>query len=222
MFVGHYAAAMAAKAAEPKAPLWAYVAGCQLVDIGWGALVMADIERFRFDPALPGSPLDLYHMPYTHALPSAVLWSVGAALLVRVLMKLPWAAAIMVGAAVFSHWPLDLLVHRPDLELWFGDGKVGLGLWNYPVDEMAVEIGLVAICGAAWAASRKTLGRTAWPAVLFIALLVALQLVAIYRDGEPPSNFMFGLTALIVYLVVSAIAWLVDRHPLPRTEKKAG
>ena len=29
MFVGHYAAAMAAKAVEPKAPMWALAAGCQ-------------------------------------------------------------------------------------------------------------------------------------------------------------------------------------------------
>ena len=35
MFVGHYAAAVAAKAIEPKAPLWTLAAGCQLVDIGW-------------------------------------------------------------------------------------------------------------------------------------------------------------------------------------------
>ena len=32
MFVGHYAAALAAKAAEPRAPLWAYVAGAQLIE----------------------------------------------------------------------------------------------------------------------------------------------------------------------------------------------
>ena len=51
MFVGHYAAALAIKAAEPRAPLWTLAAGCQLVDIGWSALVMADIERVRIDPA---------------------------------------------------------------------------------------------------------------------------------------------------------------------------
>ena len=39
MFVGHYAAALAAKAAEPKTPLWTLVAGCQLIDIGWSVEV---------------------------------------------------------------------------------------------------------------------------------------------------------------------------------------
>ena len=211
MFVGHYAAAMAAKAAEPRAPLWAYVAGCQLVDVGWSGLVMSGVERFRFDPSLPGSPLDLYHMPWTHSLPAALLWSLGAAALMRAL-RLPWAAAAMVGAAVFSHWVLDLVVHRPDLELWPGDGKVGFGLWNYPIDEMGVEIGLLAVGGAAWTASRKSAQRTAWPAILFIAFLVALHIAARYRGGPAPSTSAFALTALIAYLAVSAIAWLVDRR----------
>ena len=35
MFVGHYAAALAAKAAEPRAPLWSYIVASQLVDWGW-------------------------------------------------------------------------------------------------------------------------------------------------------------------------------------------
>jgi hypothetical protein len=44
MFVGHYAAALAAKAVEPRAPLWTLIAGAQLIDIGWAGLVMAGVE----------------------------------------------------------------------------------------------------------------------------------------------------------------------------------
>ncbi|MEZ6022456.1 MAG: hypothetical protein R3C16_03350 [Hyphomonadaceae bacterium] len=44
MFVGHYAAAIAAKAIEPRAPMWTLAAGCQLVDIGWSAFIMTGIE----------------------------------------------------------------------------------------------------------------------------------------------------------------------------------
>ena len=32
MFVGHYAAALAAKAIEPRAPLWGYVVAAQAID----------------------------------------------------------------------------------------------------------------------------------------------------------------------------------------------
>ena len=116
MFVGHYAAAMAAKAIEPKAPMWTLAAASQLVDIGWSTFIIAGVERARVDPTLPGSTLVLYDMPWTHSLPAALVWSVAAALLVKLLLRLPNLASVMVGLTVFSHWLLDFLVHRPDLE----------------------------------------------------------------------------------------------------------
>jgi hypothetical protein len=211
MFVGHYAAAFAAKAIEPKAPMWTLAAGCQLVDVGWSVFIMAGVERASVDPSLPGSPLVLEHMPWTHSLPMTFVWSIGAALLARWLLRLPVWASVIVGLSVASHWLLDLIVHRPDLELWFGGEKVGLALWNYPVPEQALEIGLVAIFGAAWAASRKGLGRAAWPAVAFIAFLVALQIAAMVSPVTAgPAGVQVGLMALVVYLVVIAAAALTD------------
>lgn len=130
MFVGHYAAALAAKAIEPRAPLWTLAAGCQLVDIGWSAFIIAGVERASVDPSLPGSSLVLEHMPWTHSLPMTFVWSAGAALLALVLLRLPLRASVLIGLTVASHWVLDFLVHRPDLELWFGGDKVGLSWWN--------------------------------------------------------------------------------------------
>src|SRR5688572_17404245 len=117
MFVGHYAAAMAAKAIEPKAPMWTLAAASQLIDIGWSAFIITGVEHARVDPALPGSTLVLYDMPWTHSLPAVLVWSIAAALLVKLLLRLPWWASAVVGLTVFSHWVLDYLVHRPDLPL---------------------------------------------------------------------------------------------------------
>lgn len=192
MFVGHYAAALAAKSAEPRGPLWTYVLGCQLIDVAWGGLIAAGVERVTVDPSLPGSALVLEHMPYTHSLPASIAWSVGAAL------------------TVFSHWLADFLVHRPDLELWFGGEKVGLGLWNYPVPEQAVEIGLLGLAAAAWTWRRAKLGQGLWPALVFVALLLALQLYAMLQPANPDPVGL-GTTALAVYLAFTALAWIVDR-----------
>ena len=214
MFVGHYAAALAAKAAEPRAPLWALVAGAQLIDIGWSVLIMTGAEKVSFDPALPGSPLVLEHMPWTHSLPAAVLWSVVAALLCRFVLRLAWKPAVVVGLVVLSHWFLDLLVHRPDLELWFGGLKVGLGFWNLPEPEMALEMGLIAITGGAWLWTRGRQGRKAWPALLFLTFLTMLQIVS----GLTPASgdvVGFGTKALAVYLVAALFAGLTDRGPKP-------
>lgn len=210
MFVGHYAAALAAKAIEPKAPLWALAAGCQLVDIGWGVFIIAGIERAHVDRSLSGFPAVLDYMPYTHSLPAAVLWALGAMLLAKLLPRLPWSASAVIGAVVFSHWPLDLLVHRPDLELWFGGQKVGFALWDQPVLEQAVEMGLLAIAGAWWAASRVKLGRTMWPALLLLTLYTTLQIAAL--PGPPDdTNLAMGGGALFAYAVATVIAALVDR-----------
>jgi len=210
MFAGHYSAALAAKAVEPRAPLWTYVIGCQLLDVGWSVLIMTGVERASVDPSLPGSGLVLEHMPWTHSLPAALIWSLCAAVAVRWALKLPWRVAAFVGLTVFSHWLLDLAVHRPDLELWFGGSKVGFGLWNYPVPEQAVEIGLLAIAGAFWAGQRVHAGQTVWPAALFLGLLVAIQIVGMIM---PPGggHLQMGLMALTAYLAIGVIAWLVDR-----------
>lgn len=211
MFVGHYAAAMAAKAIEPKAPMWTLVAAAQLVDIGWSAFIIAGIERASVNPSLPGSALVLEHMPWTHSLPMALAWAIGAAILVKLLLRLPiWASAV-VGLTVLSHWGADWLVHRPDLELWIGGPRVGLGLWNYPVPEQALEIGLIALCGGAWIASRKTIGRLAWPAIAFMGFLIVLQVVAMLSPQPTgPLQAQSGITILMIYLVVAGISALTD------------
>ena len=210
MFVGHYSAAIAAKAVEPRGPLWAYVAAAQLVDIGWAALVMGGVEKVRIDETLPGSSLDLYHMPWTHSLPAALVWSLAAIVLSIQVLKLPFKVAFIVGLVVFSHWGLDFLVHREDLLLWPGEGKVGLGWWNYPVPEQALEIGLLALAGMAWAWDRGLQRLRLLPALLFVGGLVALQVAAMF-SGPEGGAMQIGLSALIVYLVVTALAWPFDR-----------
>ncbi len=211
MFVGHYAAALALRAAEPRAPLWSYVAACQLVDIGWGALITVGVEKYSVDPDLPGSPLELYHMPFTHSLPGSLLWALAAVVLARWLLKVPWRAAAFVGLAVFSHWLLDFLVHRPDLELWFGGEKVGLGWWNWPVPETILEMGLLAAAAVLWGWRRAREGLGVWPAAVFLLVLSAVQVSSkVTPAGEDPVQT--GLMAISVYLAVTAIAWLVERR----------
>lgn len=218
MFAGHYAAALAAKAVEPKAPLWTLVAGAQLVDIGWGALAIAGIEYGSIDPTLPGSPLVLEHMPWTHSLPAALLWSLAALLAARALLRLPMRAAIVIGAVVFSHWLTDLLVHRPDLELYPAGPKLGFALWNYPVPEQAVEIGLIAIAAVFWQAQRTRAGQAAWPAAAFITLLVAVQIIAMLMPHEAVDSIAgMGPSAIAVYLVLTLVAVFLDGRRAPAT-----
>lgn len=214
MFVGHYSAALAARAMSRPAPLWSLLAAAQLLDIGWATLVMAGLEHVEVDPKLPGNAFVLADMPWTHSLPAALVWSGAAAVIAKPVLKLGWSSAIVLGGVVFSHWLLDFLVHRPDLALWPGGPKVGLGLWNAAVLEQAVEMGLLALAAMLWSAARRARGEHAWPGVVFLALLVAVQIIAMLMPADPSASpIAIGGPALAVYLVVIAIGVFLDQRP---------
>jgi len=210
MFIGHYAAALAAKAAAPRAPLWALVGGAHLLDTAFSGFLIAGVERFRVDASQPGNPLVLEHMPWSHSLVAAVAWSLLAAGAGR-LLRLRWDIAALIGAVVFSHWLLDWLVHRPDLALWPGGEKVGLGFWNFPAAEMALEVGLLGVAGAAWIARRKEGHQSAWPAMLFLSLLIGLSVMFALPAPPPDSPVLMGVTGIIMFVLIAAIAWPIDR-----------
>ncbi len=213
MFIGHFAASVAVKAARPQLPFWACVGAAQLVDIAWAGLIIAGVEQVRVVPGLPGSPLELVHMPYTHSLLAAVLWSVAGAL---VAARWHGVTAIWLGVAIFSHWVADLVVHRPDLALWPGSAvKLGLSLWNLPALEMLLEVGLLGLAVAWWVARRVRAGQAARPAIgWFIGLLVLGAVNAI--PGDPPTPAGLGLLALLGFAIAIALAWLVDRADRPQ------
>ena len=106
MFVGHYGPSFAAKAARNSIPLWLLFIAVQLLDVCWSILVLLGIEKVRIVPGITATnPLDLYYMPYTHGLIGAALWSIDAAIAYKLFRNAEgWAAAALVGAAVFSHW----------------------------------------------------------------------------------------------------------------------
>src|SRR5881398_1656372 len=120
MFVGHYGVSFAAKRGDRSIPLWTLFVLVQLLDVFWSLFVFFGVEKVRIVPGITASnPLDLYYMPYTHSLAAAILWAGVAIVLCKPLRGVrDWSAAALVGVAVFSHWVLDFLVHRPDLALY--------------------------------------------------------------------------------------------------------
>src|SRR6266571_1145062 len=146
MFVGHYSVAFAAKSERNKIPLWVLFVAVQLLDFLWAPFVLLGIEKVRIVPGITAtSPLDLYYMPYTHSLVGALVWSMLAAFVYKLVRgaRASSSAALIVALAVFSHWILDLIVHRPDLAIYDNTLKVGFGLWNYRGLEFILEIAIL-------------------------------------------------------------------------------
>jgi hypothetical protein len=215
MFVGHYGPSFAIKSLRPAIPLWLLFIAVQLVDVAWAVLILLGVEKVRIVPGITASnPLDLYYMPYTHSLVAAIFWSVAAAVFVWLLPRLATrAAAVWVGAAVFSHWVLDLLVHRPDLPLYDDTMKVGLGLWNYPAAALALEAAL--LFGGMILYLRVTepinaIGRVGLP--VFGVVMLAIQSYVFF--GPPPASpAAAAMTALVSYVVFATLAeWLARQR----------
>ena len=214
MFVGHYAPAFAAKAIKNSPGLAAGLLAVQAIDIGFFSLTYFDIERWRPNPDLPGMrKIDLYYMPYTHSLVGCLIW---AAVLGAIAYALsPQGRKAIAGAIiallVFSHWLLDLVVHRPDLALIDDHDKVGFGLWNYPEIAMPIEIGLLLIAWAiyVYASKPKTAFGRITPFIVLAALL-GLQYIDWFM---PVSNdhTQFTVLALAAYLGVGALGFMLDR-----------
>ena len=140
MFIGHHAAAFAAKGVAPRISLGTLFAATMWLDLVWPVLLLTGAEHVRIDPGNTAfTPLDFVSYPITHSLVAVLGWGLAAVILYRIVRR-PWREALVVGAGVVSHWLLDFLTHRPDLPLWPGGPKVGLGLWNSVPATIGVEV----------------------------------------------------------------------------------
>ena len=207
MFVGHYGAAFLAKRAEPRAPLWALLLAVMWVDVMWAIFILAGIERARVDPSLPGFPVDLEHMPYTHSLVATFAWAGLGYVVARRSLGWPLGVAVAIAAAVASHWFHDLPVHRPDLPLVWGEPKLGLGLWNYPTPELALEIAWLLTTVLVLVRSHSVDAPTRTRLWRLALTLVALQAVTTFGP-VPPGMTAIAASALLTFLWVP---WLARR-----------
>ncbi|MGH7806186.1 MAG: hypothetical protein ACREQJ_17700 [Candidatus Binatia bacterium] len=207
MFVGHYAAAFVAKGVEPKAPLWALLLAVQWVDVLWAVFMFLGLEHARLDPTLPGLPVHLDHMPLTHSLVATAVWAAFGYVVAKTALGLDGRAAAVIGAAVASHWFLDLLVHRPDLPLVWGEPKFGFAMWNAPLFELVFEIALL-LATAAFLTRAAPLAESARKGVWKLAIGLTVLQIAMAFGPVPPALMALVASALFVYLL---IPWLGAR-----------
>lgn len=221
MFVGHYGPAFAGKAIARSVPLWTLFLAVQLVDVAWGIFIANGIEHVRIVPGFTDSnALDLHDMPITHSLPGALAWSVAAGLVYAIWAKQEKRlGGLVVGAAVFSHWLLDLLVHVPDLLLWPGGPRVGLGLWNnYPV-ALAVEAAVLLLGFLLYmrvTEAKGVIGRF-WPWVFVV--LLGLAEYANHAGPLPENVQQLGYSAVAIFAVLTGLAAVCDITRRPRRSK---
>lgn len=205
MFAGHFGLAAGVKAldsgvlsgapAKPlaeageraSAPLWALMLATQLLDVIFVPLVALGVESFGGGSGYGEGTISAY---YSHSL-------VGALLIALVAGAFAWRAwgrrgGLLIAGVVFSHWLLDLLVHRPDLPILPGNlgglPLLGFGLWNLAVVSASLELLLVVVGGGLYAVSALRRARQtphvsqargrAFTSSAVLGLLLVLSLVS--------------------------------------------
>ena len=212
MFIGHHAVALAAKKVAPNTSLGTLVAAVQFLDLLWPPLLLLGIEHARIEPGITAvSPLDLYDYPISHSLLGALIWSVLFGGLYFVFKKQMRSAAI-VALAVFSHWILDFITHRPDMPLTFSNRTlVGLGLWNSWVGTLIVEGGLFVAATVVYTRATKPRDRVGtyawWSYIAFLLVMYVASLVG----PPPPDTSVLAVGGNAGWLFV-LWAWWIDRH----------
>ena len=225
MFIGHWAPALVA-ATDRRAPsLGVLFIGVQLLDWAFFGFLLLGVEHMRMVPGITAmNPMDLYDMPFTHSLLGAVVWSALFAVAVW-LPKVDGRAALIGALMVFSHWVLDLLVHRPDLTIIGGDPRLGLGLWNSPLIEMPLEVGMtVAALVFYMARTRAKSPRSAIAIAVLVILMATAQAINWFGPQASAVTPATSWLAFAAYGAVTGVAfWLgKTREPGPLTRRPPG
>ena len=211
MFIGHFGLALAAKKVAPRPSLGTLVLAAQLVDGVWPIFLLLGWEQVEIRQGITAvTPLLFVSYPYTHSLVAGTVW---AALLAGCyyLLRRDRAGAGWIAALVLSHWVLDVIAHRPDVPVWPGGPKIGLGLWYSMPATLVVEFALFAL--GAWTYARVTRARDRLGHVLpwtFILVLALVYLMAVFGP-PPPSVQVLAWSGLLGWAFVAWGYW-IDRH----------
>jgi hypothetical protein len=218
MFAGHIGAALAIGRAEPRVNVGAFIAAALLLDIVLWLFVLVGWETVTIPADFATTHQPEFVFPYSHGLLASLAWSaaagaLGFALGAR-LQAARWRAAALLAAAVFSHWLLDALVHRPELPLSrVGSPMFGLGLWHDMTLGLAIEA-IVVVVGLYLFVAAGALKRSRLIALtVLVLLLLAFTVVGMTIAPPPPSAQAMAGSSLGTLAIACAIFTWLGRHP---------
>jgi membrane-bound metal-dependent hydrolase YbcI (DUF457 family) len=214
MFAGHVGAGLVIGRAERRVNVGLFVAASLLLDLVLWLFVLFGWESVAIPYDFARTHQADYVFPYSHSLAASLLWSaLAAAGAWTVCARLGPArvrVALLVAAAVFSHWLLDALVHRPEMPLAGAlSHRVGLGLWSSMPVALVAEAAIV-LLGLFLFIARSGLPRGRRVAIAGLSLVVLAFTVAGMTLAPPPPSerAMAGSSLVTLVAVCALVAWL--------------
>jgi hypothetical protein len=212
MFIGHFALGFAAKRATPRVSLLVLFVAAQLADLLWPVFLLLGVETVRIEPGNTAfTPLDFVSYPYSHSLVTLIAWGLLLGFIYSTKTR-DRLAFLVISLLVVSHWVLDFITHRPDMPLYPGGPKFGLGLWNSVGATVAVEFLMYA--AGLWLYVHATRPRDKighWGFVGF-AVFLLIAYAANIVGGPPPSIQALAVFAIIGALLLLLWSWWADHH----------
>ncbi|MGH9871171.1 MAG: hypothetical protein ACRD9S_01755 [Pyrinomonadaceae bacterium] len=211
MLVGHLAVGFVAKRIEPKISLGTWILAALFSDLLVFPLLIAGIEHFDVVPAANLNRAIGRDIVYSHSLLTNVIWAALFAAIYFLRRRYP-RGALLLFAVVLSHWLLDFISHRPDMQLAPGMHQVfGLGLWNSLYATLIVEGGFwllaVIIYARATRPTRRAGSYAFWIGVALLTLVWRGNLTA----GIDPNPVKAGIGGLIMFSLLVAWAYWINR-----------
>lgn len=212
MFLAHYGVAMGLKKVAPKTSLAALVFATSFIDLLWPVLLLFGIEKVAIEEGITKvTPLNFYYYPFSHSLVAVCFWSILIGALYFYLTKYR-DGAFVVAFTVFSHWLLDLIVHRPDLPLGLNGNKFfGFGLWNSLVITMILEIGIFLFGFYLYNKNTVSLDRSGKYLLYGLTLFLIIIYLANIFSPTPPSVEMIAYAGNSLWIFV-LWSYFIDKN----------
>ena len=209
MFIGHFALGFAGKKINKGPSLGTMLFAVQWLDLLWPLLVLTGVEKLSIEPGnTVFTPLNFESYPWSHSMLMAIVWGALFGILYYAKTK-NRNASLLLLFLVFSHWILDWITHRPDLQLTpFSEMRAGLGLWNHKWATLIIETLIFAAGILLYLRSTKAKNKTgAWALWALVGFLFIIYFMSVF--GPPPDKVsMIAWTGMAQWLLVAWGYWI--------------
>jgi hypothetical protein len=221
MFIGHLGAGLAMRKFDKKTNLAWFFVSVLFMDLLLWTFVLLGFEQVIVPAEFEKLHYLKYFFPYSHSLIAAVAWSMLFYAATEMITKRQMTAVLM-GAGVFSHYLLDIIVHTPELTI-FGDNStvIGFGLWNHIYLALLVEFVIYLAGLLIYLNETRGIGFGGkYGMYIFSIIIAAAAYVSQVLSPRPQNGNEVAGSALLSVILVILISYWLDRKRVPAESSK--
>jgi hypothetical protein len=115
--------------------------------------------------------------------------------------------AVVAAACVPTHWLLDFIAHRPDMPVYPGGARYGLGMWNSLPLTLLADLTLYGAGVAVYLRATRAKSRTGRYAIWSLLIFLLVAYFSSLFGPPPPSVHVLAMSALALWITVAWAGW---------------